>query len=596
MTLHLTSPQQLLLIVLLVSCGCRDHATGPQTISGSDSHASQADNAKDAAPEQPVSTQLFFQDLAEGSGISFAYQNDELAGLFSILESLGGGVAVFDLDEDGALDLVFTGGGEFSDTREVTGRPIGVFRNSLHAHRGSSSAWLFEDVSDKAEARGDAFYSHGVFTTDFNNDGFTDFLITGYGGVQLISNLGDGTLKLETEHGLNSTSWSSGAAWADVTNDGTADLFLTHYVNWSPENDPECRDSAESQRDVCSPRKFEGVTDAFFNNNGDGTFRDVSTAIGIISDGKGLTACAGDLNGDGRIDVYVANDTVRNFFYSGTPDGRLEEVGQLSGTGLGAGGRPDGSMGVDFADLNLDGLPDIWVTNYENESFALYRNYQNNFYQHVSASSGITAAGGSQVGWGTLCLDLDSDGDEDIVAIAGHVIRFPVNTTVRQQPLLFESLDGKRFRDVATSAGPYFQSPHHGRGLAAGDLDGDGDIDLVASNLNEPVAVLRNDGSNSGNYLNVRLVGTSSPRIPVGAVVTVTTDAATTLIRLVKSGASYASSTSPRLHFGLGQNSIVRLSVRWPSGVEQEFTEVNSNCSVTIVEQRDALFFSSSTR
>lgn len=517
-----------------------------------------------------VQTAAAFVDVSRSSAIEFTYRNGREAGQYSILELLGGGVGMSDYDNDGDIDLFFPGGGQFKSKTEIIGLSSGLFRNE--------GSWQMTDRALESRIDVPLQYSHGAAVGDFDNDGFADVLVTGYGGLTLFHNQGDGTYRNDTRiAGLSDSLWSSSAAWGDLNGDGNADLYVAHYVDWSPVNNPVCPGPQPVGRDVCPPRRFEPLPDVLFVSNGDGTFFDASATAPLRKDGKGLGVLMADVDLDGHVDVYVANDNVANFLYRNTGDGHLEDASSRSGTSLSDLGTPDGSMGVDAGDYNLDGRPDIWVSNYERESFALYRNEGNFFFQHVSRMTGVTSVGGLAVGWGTVFFDFDRDGDEDVFVSNGHVIYYPTNVPLRQPPLLFQNESGTSFRNVATQAGPYLRTPHMGRGTAVGDLDNDGDQDLAISLINEPVAVLSNQ-SGANHSLVVRLIGTHCSRDAVGALVRVqVTDDAPVMIRLVKSGGSYASSSDPRLYFGLGQaTSVRRVEVRWPSGVTEILEEVDA--------------------
>lgn len=532
-----------------------------------------SDRRKEAGP-LPLTTARFI-DRAEQAGLNFTYRNGQEAGHFAILESLGGGAGVVDFDGDGRMDVFLPGGGEFGEDGSISGRPPGLYRGV--------GDWRYVAATEPAGVDQAPWYSHGAAVTDFDHDGFPDILVTGYGGLLLFRNDGDGTFhEAGRESGLTDSLWGSSAAWGDLTGDGNPDLYVAHYVNWSFGNDPFCP-GPEGKRDVCPPRGFEPLPDELFVSNGDGTFREASREAGLREDGKGLGVLMADVDLDGDLDVYVANDTVENFLYLNDGSGHLDEQSLMTGTGLGQAGTPDGSMGVDLGDYNLDGLPDLWVANYERESFALYRNVGHGVFLHSSHAAGVTAVGAQFVGWGTLFFDFDHDGDEDVFVSNGHVIRNPKAAPLRQMPLLFQNEAG-RFQNVAPIAGGYTSSPHMGRGVAAGDLDGDGDLDLVVSNVNEPVAALENDSTGSRSWLGLRLIGRTSAREPAGAVVSVVTSSGRQT-RQKKGGGSYASTHDPRLFFGLGAAERAdEVEIRWPSGAVQTLRDVPARQVLTVVE------------
>jgi hypothetical protein len=306
--------------------------------------------------------------------------------------------------------------------------------------------------------------------------------------------------------------------------------------------------------------------------------------VSMFDSDKGLGVLLADVDLDGDLDIYVANDTVPKFLYRNKGNGTFDEVGNQSGTALSEAASPDGSMGLDMGDFNGDGLPDLWVANYEREALALYRNEGDCQFLHVSRSTGVTAVGSLFVSFGTLFLDFDRDGDEDVFVSNGHVIRYPVNAPLKQVPLLFENR-GARFVNVAPAAGAYLTEPHLGRGVAAGDIDNDGDIDLVLSPINEPAAILANESPNTNHWLRVRLIGVKSQRDAVGAHVALTTSAGRQT-RQVKGGGSYLSQSELNCFFGIpGDAKIEKLSIRWPSGTVQELTDLKLDRSIVVIER-----------
>ncbi len=527
-----------------------------------------------------ASANLRFKECAQDWGVNVEYRDGYEMGFFTILESLGGGVGVLDYDRDGLRDLYFPQGGKFSKTKHPSGLPSRLLRQVKNTPRPN-----FVDVSSKCGGVEAPHYSHGAAVSDYDNDGFDDVLVTGYGGLQLFCNLGDGTFEEASQpSGLTDPQWSSSAAWGDFNGDGANDLYVAHYVDWSPEHDPPCYFQNEQTREVCPPRNYSGIPNLLYLSDGAGGFQSPGSGFGDLSPGKGLAVASADVDLDGDLDMYITNDTTMNSLLLNEGHSRFVESGAVSGTGFGDTGQMDGSMGVDMGDFNGDGLPDIFVTNYENETFALYRNSDGQFFQHVSRMTGIAAAGGLSVGWGTVFADFDLDGDEDLFTANGHVIRHPINSPLQQPPLVLLNEDFQRYVNVAATAGEYATSPHMGRGLAASDLDHDGDLDLVVSHINQPAAVLRNESVTVGDWIEVELIGTRSPRWAEGAWVEFHF-AGKKMIRLKKGGTSYASTSDRRLHAGLGKTpQIDQMIVHWPSGNVEKFETISSNQRIMLIE------------
>jgi hypothetical protein len=499
--------------------------------------------------------EILFRERGSELGIDVVYRNGEEEGYSAILESLGGGMGWFDFDRDGCLDLVAPRGGHLRNGDVIEGLPTALLR--------SIDRTRFVDVASQAGIATESLYTHGVAIGDYDNDGFPDLLVTGYGPAQLWHNLGDGSFMPSEEWGGDTDArWSSSAGWADVDNDGNLDLYLARYVDWSFDNNPFCG-TLELGRDICPPRDFLGMPDSVYRSNGDGTFLDVSKVVGLRSDGKGLGVLLADFDVDGDVDVYVCNDTVDNFLYRNQGHGVFDERGLIAGVALDDEGIPNGSMGVDLCDVNRDGRPDIWVANYERESFAIYRGEGNGQFLHVSRRYGIASLGGLFVGFGTCCAD---------IAVAnGHVIKYP-NASPRQQEPLLLKFNGDRFRRLVAEPGSYFGTPHDGRGLAAGDFDEDGDLDLAISNLNAPVAVLENRFPGNPRRVRVELVGRSSNRDGVGARVALEYGGQSLMETQVVGGGSYLSHHDRRLlvtwpEGAVADNERPTIIIRWPSGV-----------------------------
>jgi hypothetical protein len=507
-----------------------------------------------------------FRERAAALGVTAHYRNGGEAGHAAILESLGGGVGILDFDGDGRLDLFFPQGGTINAKLELGGIASQLYRQSLD---GS-----FREVTVASGLDLAGHYTHGVAAADYDNDGFLDVVVTGYGGVALWHNEGDGTFReLHQQTQLGDKLWSSSAAWGDFNGDGHLDLYLAHYVNWSPENHPFCRPPApHKEREICSPKQFQGLPDAIYYSQGDGTFVDASSRAGLKPDGKGLGVVAADVDLDGDLDVYVGNDTVENFLFLNDGSGKFAEVGLAAGVATDDRGVPDGSMGVDACDYNNDGRPDLWAANYEREAFALYRNEGAEQFLHVSQATGITALGGLFVGFGTAFGDLDRDGDEDVMVTNGHVIKFPTTAPRRQSPLLLENRRGTRFQRVTVPTESYFSKSWESRGLALGDLNRDGNLDVAFAHMNEPSALLINATPSRGDWLGVRLIGTRSNRTAIGSHLILTTSAGRQL-RLVKGGGSYLSQSDYGVHWGVPAGATVEhLEIIWPSGIRQQLT------------------------
>jgi len=534
-----------------------------------------------ARVEPPAETPpAVFDDCTAGSGLDFTYRNGEETGHLAILESLGGGVALLDYDGDGLLDIFLPGGGYFdrtdaefqkdkSKTPGIHGHPWKLFKNLGN--------FRFRDVThevglERLAAGQEFFYSHGVAVCDYDRDGYPDILITGWHRMALFHNEDDGEggrkfVDVTEKAGLPRGLWTTSAAWADLDGDGYPDLYVCQYVNWSFEKNHPTDCNYGSGRDVCPPKTFDALPHRLFRNNGDGTFRDVSKEAGLRDDGKGLGVLIVDVNGDGKPDIYVGNDTTDNFLYlnRSTP-GKivLEERALASRVAVTDLGKATGSMGLDAAAYDGSDRPSLLVTTYEGELHSLFRNEGKGRFLYATPMSGLAALGRSYVGFGVGFLDYDNDGWEDIAIANGHVVH--TSAAGRKQSAVLLRNDGKnRFTIVTSQGGPYFQAKHLGRGLAVGDLDNDGRPDLVVSSIGERVAILRNVLDTGHHWLGVELIG-KDHRDVAGARATLEV-AGRKLTRFVKAGGSYLSSGDRRLLFGLGDSDKVgRLTVAWPWG------------------------------
>ena len=530
-------------------------------------------------PSQPpragnVTAGDWFEDRTAGSGVQFQYATGREAQRFTILETVGGGVGIIDFDLDGRPDLWGVGGGTIDPATSVPrGRSCSLFRNLDGEH--------FRDVTWNSRISSATDYSHGCVSGDVNSDGFPDVLITCYGENCLLVNQGDGTfLDLTEEAGLRETPrWNTAAALGDVNRDGELDLYVVGYVDWVP--------SEVRHTEVPPPQNFHPVGDLLYLNSGEGRFVEVSGAAGIRQDGMGLGVIAADVNEDQRIDFYVANDVVENHLYLGTEGFPLREVGALSGVAFNELGIPEGSMGVDCADVNGDGRVDLFVTNFEREDNSLYLNLGGGQFAHSTVAFRMAGVGRSRVKFGTGLRDFNGDGWLDVFFVNGHVRYQPGEQTFLQRAVLCQNVQGTHFVEITPQGGAWFQGLHAARGTATGDLNGDGGLDLVVSSLNEPLTLLYNRHP-ALNWIRMRLVGTRTSRTPVGSQLSFQAFGRET-IRQVTSGSGYLSHSEESFLLPIEPGRTgVDVTVTWASGRVEVFSQLPTLSDSVLVEGQGA--------
>ena len=552
----------------------------------------------------PSTSRVTFTDVTVASGITFRHAASKTNVKF-LPETMGGGGAVFDADGDGRLDLFFTNGAALSvDT--TSARPPDKreprFWNRLYRNLGG---WTFEDVTARSGLAGTR-YDFGAAAADYDNDGDVDLHVTGLGGNTFYRNDGRGTFTdVTAPAGAEVSGWSSSAAFLDYDHDGRLDLYVGRYLAWSWDVNPVCTSADGTTRAYCHPRQFAPVPAALLRNNGNGTFSDTSAASGIAAHpGKALGAAIHDYDRDGRIDLFVANDSMQQFLFRNSDRAAFQEIALQAGVAYDDDGRSFAGMGADVADYDNDLWPDVIVTTLSLERYALFRATGRGGFEYASHASGIGRATLQGSGWGTKFVDFDNDGRRDLFVAQGHVLdtvtRARQGFDYLQPPLMLRNEGpstplgtgpstplraGPSFADVSASLGPAFARPAAGRGAAFADLDDDGDIDIVIANLDAAPVLLRNEGGNASHWLTVSLRGTQSNRPGIGAVVTIEDEQGRVQSGICSTASSYQSASDRRVHFGLGDaKTLRRVEVRWPSGVQQVMKDVGIDRIVEIVE------------
>ena len=538
-----------------------------------------------AAPAPDVQ----FADVTQAIKIDFKQENSATSNKY-LVETMGGGVALFDYDNDGRLDIFFTNGAKIEDPMpdgKLPDKSDRKFWNRLY-HQNADGT--FTDVTEKAglTRMPQSYYGMGVAIGDYDNDGFEDIYVTGYGGNTLYHNNGNGTFTDVTKTaGVGAGGWSASAGFFDYDNDGKLDIFVTRYLDWSFKTNRYCGEQKPGYRAYCHPDNYEGATNILYHNNGDGTFTDVSAKAGIANpNGKGLGVSFADYDGDGFTDIFVANDSVQCFLYHNNGNGTFSEVGLLAGVGYNEDGKAFAGMGADFSDFDNDGRPDIVATDLSNERYMLFRNNGDGTFRDVTNASGLGGATLAFSGWSTHLFDFDNDGWKDLFVAQGHVMDTiqltSPNLKYMQPPLLLRNESG-HFKRVIL--GPAFETEWAGRGAAFGDLDNDGDVDIVVSNVGQKATVLRNDGGNHSHWLGIQTIGKKSNRDGIGSRVKVVSASGFTQYFTVNTAVGYLSASDKRLIVGLGADSTAKLvEIRWPSGIVQKLENVKAGQMLKVTE------------
>jgi enediyne biosynthesis protein E4 len=526
-----------------------------------------------------------FVDVTSSLGVTFQHGAPHTSKKY-LLETMGSGVALFDYDNDGRLDLFLVNGAEINDPSPPGTIPQKTgpkYWNRLYHQKADGT---FEDVTEKAGLQGTG-YGMGVAVGDYDNDGYEDLFVTSYGENHLYHNNGDGTFTDVTDKaGVAGSGWSTSAAWVDLNADGLLDLVVLRYLQWDF-NDVWCGEKKEGYRSFCHPDQFEPIVPLVYRNDGNGHFTEVAKQIGFTKAGKGLGIAIADFNRDGHIDVFLANDSVPEGLYQNKGDGTFEEVALFSGAAVDGDGHVFAGMGVDFADYDNDGLPDLVISDLAYQKYALFRNNGDGTFAYTTDNSKLGAITMLHSGWGLRFLDYDNDGWKDLLVAQAHVldtVELAYPQLHYREPMLLARNTGHGFVDISADSGDAFHEPWASRGMAVGDLDNDGRLDAVVTTNGGPAHILRNETDTHNHWLTLNLVGHKSNRDAIGAAVKIVT-AHGTQCATVTTSSSYLSSGDKRVHFGLGPDAVVQnLEIRWPSGIVQTLHQLKGDTILRVDE------------
>jgi hypothetical protein len=542
--------------------------------------------ASPAAPAVSSASTLQFENTIERSGIGFALRNSVSPEHYSI-ETMLGGVAVLDYNNDGLPDLFFTNGAAIPSLEKTDP----TYWNRLYKNNGDGT---FIDVTESSGLKGIG-YSMGVAAGDFDNDGFVDLYVTGVNHNQLFHNNGDGTFTDVTDKahvggkvpGIGKA-WSVAAGWFDYDNDGLLDLFVVNYLNYDIKTARTCPTNGIPA--YCSPNDFQGTSNILYHNNGDGTFTDVSHQSHVSQYiGKGMGVAFGDYDNDGFTDVFISNDTYQNFLLHNNGNGTFTDVAMSAGVQYNESGRNMAGMGADFRDLDDDGRPDILQTSMFGDSFQLYHNASDDQFQDISAASGLTLFSSRLTGWGTGIFDFDNDGHKDLFTANAEILDMSMKISHRPYPLpnsLFHNGGNLTFEDWSARVGADFARPAAHRGAAFGDFNNDGRLDIVVSVINGPPQLLMNRSTAANHWVILKLIGTKSNRDGLGTKVKITT-AQGVQFNVATTAVGYNSSSDKRVHFGLGSITMIdKIELAWPSGIKQVLTNIKADQVITVTEPK----------
>ena len=513
-----------------------------------------------------------FTDIRPSTGITFRQDSTQTEEKY-YLETMGTGVAWLDYDQDGLMDLFFVQ----SAATDIY-KPEKPLRSALYHNNGDGT---FTDDTEKAGLGGEGHYGQGVAVGDYDNDGYPDIYVTGYGHAILYHNNGDGTFTDVTAKAgvADEGGWSTSSGWFDYDKDGYLDLLVTNYIEWTPKTNLWCGERRPGYRSYCNPGNYKGQKTKLYHNNHDGTFSDVSDKSGVGKpESKGMGVVLADFNNDGWTDIAIANDTWPNFLFLNKHDGTFQDISLVSGLAASADGRYEAGMGIDAADVDGDSWQDVYVTHLDFELNRLYHNNGDGTFDDYTYRSGIGNKAILFSGVSMKFLDYDNDGWPDILQLNGamldNVSLYHSEVSYKEPLLMFRNMGKGRFETVSNSLGPDFNRPIAGRGLATADFDNDGDIDIALNNRGDLPGILRNDGGNANHWLEILLIGTKSNRDGIGSSLKLTAEGVTH-VEQSKGGMGYMSASDPRIHFGLGRRTkIDSLEITWPSGQVDQLASI----------------------